>query len=212
MKLLDLRVSDLNVTSLEVLEQINIFRKEEGKVDLRHDTLLDIIRDEFEEEISLQQILESTYKNERGREYPMFRLNTDQVRQLLTRESKLVRKRVWAYIKALEQKLIDLQNEKNSKKLQLQLMEDLHNCLPELEKGEALNYIKANNVVNKLVSDMFGFPKMLKKFEMNPDMLSMREMVLPDYVKLYEVYGNNTDVKIALNNKYMKMLITFSEN
>ena len=77
------------ITSLELVEQINLFRKEEGKeTELRHDTMLSIIRDEFEEEISLQKILESKYKNERGREYPMFELTITQGKQVLLRESK----------------------------------------------------------------------------------------------------------------------------
>nr|DAS43152.1 MAG TPA: hypothetical protein [Caudoviricetes sp.] len=51
-----------NMTSLELLELINKFRKEEGRTTkLRHDTLLSIIRDEFEEEINLQNILEVKY-------------------------------------------------------------------------------------------------------------------------------------------------------
>lgn len=208
MTLLDLRVTDLRLTSLEILEQINIFRKEENRGELQHNDLLKIIRDEFEEEISLGKISQSEYTNERGRKYLMFRLETDQAKQILMRESKLVRKKVVAYIKTLEQKLIDLQNEKNSKKLQLQLMEDLHNCLPELEQGEVLSYIKANTVVNKVVSDMYGFPKMLKKFEMNSEMLMARDLVLNDYVKLYEIIGNNTDVRTTLVNKYMKLLLT----
>ena len=33
-----------------------------------------IICDEFEEEISLRKISQSTYKNDRGKEYPMFEL------------------------------------------------------------------------------------------------------------------------------------------
>ena len=34
------------ITSLELVEQINLFRKEEGKeTELRHDTMLSIIRD-----------------------------------------------------------------------------------------------------------------------------------------------------------------------
>ncbi|MGL5725762.1 ORF6C domain-containing protein [Cetobacterium sp.] len=94
------------ITSLELLEQINFFRKqEENKTELRHDTLLGIIRDEFEEEISLQKILESTYKNDRGREYPMFILGLNQSKQVLMRESKFVRKAVINYIEKLELEL-----------------------------------------------------------------------------------------------------------
>lgn len=94
------------ITSLELLEQINFFRKQEdNKTELRHDTLLGIIRDEFEEEISLQKILESTYKNDRGREYPMFNLTLSQSKQVLMRESKFVRKAVINYIEKLELEL-----------------------------------------------------------------------------------------------------------
>ena len=79
-----------DMTSLELLEQINLFRKEEYKeklknntlteaeakrgkfVELEHKTLLDIIRDEFDEEITEQKILPSTYKDTTGRKLPMF--------------------------------------------------------------------------------------------------------------------------------------------
>lgn len=45
----EIRVKD-TITSLELLEQINIFRREEGnKSELLHKNLLAIIRDEFEE-------------------------------------------------------------------------------------------------------------------------------------------------------------------
>lgn len=87
------------ITSLELVDEINIFRKQdENKSDLRHDTLLGIIRIEFEEEISLQELLESNYAS-RGKEYPMFILTMSQAKQVLVRESKFVRK---AVIKKLE--------------------------------------------------------------------------------------------------------------
>lgn len=44
------------VTSLELVEQINFFREQEGnKTELGHNDLLKIIRDEFEEEINLSE-------------------------------------------------------------------------------------------------------------------------------------------------------------
>lgn len=94
------------ITSLEIVAEINKFRKEEGnKNELRHDNLLQIIRDEFSEEISLLKIQESTYKNDRGREYPMFILSLNQAKQILMRESKFVRKAMINYIETLEEKL-----------------------------------------------------------------------------------------------------------
>jgi len=94
------------ITSLEIVAEINKFRKEEGnKNELRHDNLLQIIRDEFSEEISFLKIQESTYKNDRGREYPMFILSLNQAKQILMRESKFVRKAMINYIEKLEEQI-----------------------------------------------------------------------------------------------------------
>lgn len=115
-------IKQQKITSLELTKQINIFRKEEydykiknnlslGKVELkngcytelRHDTLLNIIRDEFEKEITDQKILGSTYKDESGKENPYFELTLDQAKQILMRESKFVRKAMINYINKLEE-------------------------------------------------------------------------------------------------------------
>ena len=114
------------MTSLELLEQINLFRKEEYKikkenrmlteaeikresyVELRHDTLLDIIRDEFEEEIDVQKILETSYKDQWNRKQPMFILTLNQAKQVLLRESKYVRRATIQYIEKLEQFIKEL--------------------------------------------------------------------------------------------------------
>lgn len=126
------------ITSLELVKQINIFREEEynykiqnglelGKVEerngcfteLRHDTLLSIIRDEFEEEIAAQKILGSTYKDNSGKDSPMFELTLEQAKQVLIRESKYVRKAILQYINKLENKIVELQNQISKKDLLL---------------------------------------------------------------------------------------------
>ena len=93
------------ITSLELVEQINLFRKEEGKeTSLRHDTLLNIIRDEFEEEIGLQKILETHYIHPQNKQkYPMFELTIAQGKQVLLRESKFVRRHVVAWLERFEE-------------------------------------------------------------------------------------------------------------
>lgn len=93
------------LTTLEILEQINMFRKEEGKKELRHDTLMSIVKEEFEEEISLQKILESNYINSRNKTYKMFVLTLSEAKQILVRESKFVRKKIINYINELENKI-----------------------------------------------------------------------------------------------------------
>ena len=93
-----------SMTSLELLKEINIFREKEDKTELGHNDLLKVIRDEFEEEISQGKISQSNYYS-RGKEYPMFILTLGQSKQVLSRESKFVRKAVIKYIENLEQQL-----------------------------------------------------------------------------------------------------------
>lgn len=93
------------ITSLELLEQINLFREKEDKTELQHYDLLKIIRDEFEEEIGLGKISVSSYKNSQNKEQPMYNLTFNQARQVLARESKIVRKAVFLYIEKLQEQI-----------------------------------------------------------------------------------------------------------
>ena len=103
-----LHITDINNktewTSVELVDVINHFRTLDGKkTQLRHDTLLNILRDEFSEEISLQNILERTYTNSRSQTYPMYKLSNSQAKQILVRESKAVRRAVIKLLEYLEQ-------------------------------------------------------------------------------------------------------------
>ena len=113
------------ITSLELLDQINIFRKEEYKEKLKNNTLteaekkkgkftklehynlLNIIRDEFSEEINALKIFAVEYKDKKGEKRPMFILTLNQAKQVLLRESKYVRRAIITYIEVLEQAIID---------------------------------------------------------------------------------------------------------
>ena len=93
-------------TSLELVELINEFRKQEGnRKELKHYDFLKVIRDEFEEEINERNISVVEYKDAKGEKRPMYTLNLKQSRQVLVRESKFVRKAVIEYIDRLEQEL-----------------------------------------------------------------------------------------------------------
>lgn len=130
------------ITSLELLDQINFFRKEEGnRAELQHYDLLKIIRDEFEEEIGLGKISESSYINSQNKKQPMFVLTLSQAKQVLVRESKFVRKRIIEYIEELEDKL--------SVKAPKTLKEALVLALEQQEKIEKLeleNKVKAQQI------------------------------------------------------------------
>ena len=112
------------ITSLELLEQINFFRKVEEKNEQRHDTLLNVIRDEFEEEIGVQKILETHYIHEQNKQkYPMFVLTISQAKQVLVRESKFVRKAVIKKLEELENKIKVPTTFKDALKLALEQQE-----------------------------------------------------------------------------------------
>ncbi len=53
-----------------------------------------------------------------------------------------------------------------------------------LKKPVRVDFIKANTIANKAVSTRHGYPKMLKKQDMNPKMLQEREAILADTVEL----------------------------
>lgn len=135
------------MTSLELVEQVNIFRREEGnRAELQHRDLLKIIRDEFEEEINEGKISPVTYKDKKGEDRPMFELTTAQAKQVLMRESKFVRKAMIKYIENLEGAL---QQVSNKEKLLLGLFSndpmivaDSHKKLVELETKPLIDKIE----------------------------------------------------------------------
>lgn len=85
---------------------------------------------------------------------------------------------------------------------QLNAMEALHEMLPDDLQDLPLPYVKINQVVNKATSNLFSFPKMLRKNEMNKAMLVARDMIMEDYLKLYEVYETTDGIKEFLYNKW----------
>lgn len=60
-----------------------------------------------------------------------------------------------------------------------------------LRQPRKVDYIKANAIADKAVSNRYGHPKMVKKSDMSPEMLAEREAILDDTVQL-----------MALNDKY----------
>lgn len=69
-----------SITSLELLEQVNIFREKDSKTKLAHNTFMRTIRDEFDEEIRLNKIVQSSYINSQNKEQPMFVLTLPQAK------------------------------------------------------------------------------------------------------------------------------------
>ncbi len=67
-----------------------------------------------------------------------------------------------------------------------------------LKKPVRVDFIKANIITNKAVSNEFGYPKMIKKGDMTPDMLVEREKVLEDVVELMGTKDKfNLDISVS---------------
>ena len=104
-----LHITDINNktewTSVELVDVINHFRAIDGKKTmLQHKTLLEIIRDEFSEEINEQKFLPvNFYTDKKGEQRPMYKLSKSQAKQILVRESKAVRRAVIKLLEYLEQ-------------------------------------------------------------------------------------------------------------
>jgi len=152
-------------SSLYLVEQINIFRKEEGnQSELRHSDFLKKIEKEFDDEIAERNISPSSYLAGNGKQEKCYELTFEHSLQILMSESKTVRKRVidvlkqqqekqvpklpTTYIEALE-KLIETEKEKQ---FLLTKTENAFNWRLLKAKSHELGY-----VVKKAESPRFGF-------------------------------------------------------
>jgi len=86
------------------------------------------------------------------------------------------------------------------KEHQKKMMNSLKNSLKQAVK---IDYIKANTIANKATSTMFGYPKLVKKDKMTPEMLVKREEVLADTVELMTVI-DKYDLECSTSEKIYK--------
>lgn len=87
------------------------------------------------------------------------------------------------------------------KEHQKQAMTRLHDGL---SAPIAVDYIKANTIANKAVSNKYGYPKMFKKDNMTPQMMRDREPIVDEAVDLMitkERYGLDFSVSDAIYNR-----------
>ena len=62
------------------------------------------------------------------------------------------------------------------------------------------DFMKANTIADKAVSNMFGLPKMLKKDQMTPNMLVVRQQVLDDTKELM-IVNDKFDLGLSVSQK-----------
>lgn len=174
------------VTSLELVDMINAFRKMEGRTaELRHREMLRTIRDEFEEEIAQCKIAQCSYINENNRNMPMFELTPKQAMQVLVRESRFVRKAVIDYLYRLEEtnRLLEMRlREKSEWKFDMSMID-------ENAEGGVEKFKMANSAVNQRVAQVYGIKRKVSKATMTEEQLKTRESENRDIAILHKFHG-----------------------
>lgn len=74
-----------------------------------------------------------------------------------------------------------------------------------LEHPVRIDFIRANTIANKAVSDKHHFPKMVKKADMTPDMLAERQSILDSTVELM-AFNEKYNLGISVSEKVYEMI------
>ena len=186
------------VTSRELLEQINIFRKQEGKSKLEHYDLKKIIRKELSKDFNAGKISCIKQKDSRGREQDLYILTFSQGKRVLLRESPTVRQAVIEYIDKLESAIIKLQEQKRNEarllgKITRKLETDSIKGLMIYGKVEPRNQWKYYKHYTNLLYSVMGYnPKNKPRREE----MTQSELIILD--KLESVVNMEINNNIAL--------------
>lgn len=186
------------VTSRELLEQINMFREQEGKSKLENYDLKKIIRKELKKDFNAGKISCIKETDSRGREQDLYILTFSQGKRVLLRESPTVRQAVIEYIEKLENAIIKLQEQKRNEarllgKITRKLETDSIKGLMIYGKIEPRNQWKYYKHYTNLIYSVMGYnPKNKPRREE----MTQSELIILD--KLESVVNMEINNNIAL--------------
>ena len=191
-------VNKETVTSRELLEQINMFREQEGKSKLENYDLKKIIRKELKKDFNAGKISCIKETDSRGREQDIYILTFSQGKRVLLRESPTVRQAVIEYINKLENAIIKLQEQKRNEarllgKITRKLETDSIKGLMIYGKIEPCNQWKYYKHYTNLIYSVMGYnPKNKPRREE----MTQSELIILD--KLESVVNMEINNNIAL--------------
>lgn len=84
--------------------------------------------------------------------------------------------------------------------------EAMRHLQQSLKNPVRVDFIKANTIANKAISNRYGSPKMVKKADMTPQMLVEREPILEDTVELMGV-NDKYDLGISVSEQIYKKCV-----
>lgn len=188
------------VTSLDVAER---FHKTHAHI-LRD--IANLLNSNESKNGLVEMFTKGYYKDSKGERRPMFYMNRDGFSLLVMGfNGKDALKWKLQYIEAFN-------------KMESYIKETIANRISQKKAMDVLaeanathvDYIKANTIANKAVSNMYGEKKMIKKADMSEEMLKDRELVLSDVTELMAMkskFNLDISVKDAIYQKYSKAVI-----
>lgn len=163
--------NEIRITSVELVEMINTFRKEQGnETEKQHKELLRDIRREIEvleaAGIGQRNFAQSSYINKQNKEQPCYSLNKAGVLQMLNKESAVVRYKTVQYIEKLENILKEQVNPYAGLSKELQAIfaidhkqQEMDSRITKLENTMTIDYGQQSEVqalVSKRVLSVLG--------------------------------------------------------
>lgn len=192
-ELINIKNDEAVTTSLQVAE---VFKKQHRNVLRKIDDLVGQLKNE-----QSKMFVRSSYLNDQKHRQPMYYINRDGFSLLVmgfTGKKALEWK--LKYIEAFNL----MENYINFRKADIQIQKNSMQFLRDnLEMPSTKDYIKANTIANKCVSNLFGYPKMVKKADMSEEMLEQREPVLKEVVELMAV-KDKYDLDIPVSDSIYK--------
>ena len=199
-ELINIKNDEAVTTSLRVAE---VFHKQ-------HKHVLDKIRqiENDSAENWAQCFHRSSYKDSSGKSNTMYYINRDGfVFLVMGFTGKKANEWKWKYIEAFNQMESYINFRKADVQIQKNSMQFLHD---NLEMPNTKDYIKANTIANKCVSNIFGYEKSVKKSDMSAEMLEKREPVLKEVVELMAV-KDKYDLDIHVSENIYKRHVAIGE-
>lgn len=145
----------------------------------------------------------TSYVDAKGERRTMYEINRDGFTFLVMGfTGKKANEWKWKYIEQFNSMEKYINFRKADKQIQKYSMQFLND---NLEMPCPRDFIKANTIADKCVSNMHGYPKMVKKKDMDLEMLEDREPVLQDTVQLMAVkdkFGLDIPISESIYKKY----------
>lgn len=170
------------ITSLELLEQINLIRTGIGKKEIQHYDLTKIIRREFKHEIDTGKISCISYRDNMNRKQKNYILSFSLARVIATKQGREIQRAVFDYIERLEN---ELKNALERERLQVRAM---GKALRNLETSTIQRLLEYGNIPKEkwklyfanytmIAYRIMGYKKKPERDEMNAQELSLLQQL-----------------------------------